>query len=455
MSFSRNRRSGVVSYVTRPRRSSILLGLLIIPVMLAIAVSASRASSPPADPGRRGGSPGAGGPLAGLSPQESQLFTAGQSTIQEVDSVSGAVTGTGSGLGPRFNMDSCAGCHNFPAPGGSSPPVNPLIAVATLNGATNTIPFFVRPNGPILRAFLKVQTTPPTDNHLFTITGRADAPNCSLSQTDFASISSNLAFHIPLPLYGDGLIDNITTATIKANLASNASAKSALGIAGHPGGIGGSGRFFWKGQGSGLTVTAAGAYANEVGVTNALFSNEDDPTPSCQFNSLPEDKFSFRAGPVDGLPDFAKIADFVNFSAGPVPIPDTPSIANGRALFSTIGCALCHTPSLQTGASSSPALSNQTAALYSDLALHHMGSGLANGLAQGNAAADEFRTPPLWGLGQRVFLLHDGRTTDLTVVISSHSSGGTPPSEANGVIAQYNALSDDQKQDVLNFLRSL
>jgi CxxC motif-containing protein (DUF1111 family) len=84
-----------------------------------------------------------------------------------------------------------------------------------------------------------------------------------------------------------------------------------------------------------------------------------------------------------------------------------------------------------------------------------MGPGLADGLAQGNAAGDEFRTPPLWGLGQRMFFLHDGRTTDLTIVISSHASGGGQLSEANAVIGQYNDLSDAEKQDILNFLRSL
>src|SRR3974390_1692505 len=94
-------------------------------------------SSPAVDPGPRGGPPGAGGPLRGLTQQELQLFTAGQQSIQEVDSVSGKIPNTGLGLGPRFNMNSCAGCHNFPAPGGSSPPLNPMIAVATLNGATN------------------------------------------------------------------------------------------------------------------------------------------------------------------------------------------------------------------------------------------------------------------------------------------------------------------------------
>jgi CxxC motif-containing protein (DUF1111 family) len=124
-------------------------------------------------------------------------------------------------------------------------------------------------------------------------------------------------------------------------------------------------------------------------------------------------------------------------------------------LFAQIGCAFCHTPSLQTGASTSGALSHKTATLYSDLALHQMGPGLADGIAQGNAAADEFRTPPLWGLGQRIFFLHDGRTTDLTVAISQHTGGGSRPSEANAVIGAYNALTDSQKQDILNFLRSL
>lgn len=432
------------------------LTIAIVPAVLISTARVSHGSSPAADPGPRGGAPGAGTALPGLSSQDSQLFAAGQSTIQEIDSVSGTIPGTGSGLGPRFNMNSCAGCHNFPAPGGSSPPVNPMIDVATLNGAANSIPFFITPNGPIRRAFLIVDTNPPTDTHLFTITGREDAPGCVLSQPDFSSMASNLAFHIPLPLYGDGLIQNISTSTIKTNLASDASAKAALGIAGRPAGIGGSGRFFWKGQGTGLQVIAAGAYQNEVGVTNALDSKEDDPAPSCQFNQLPEDTFHLSEGLINGQPDFQKIADFVTFSAGPTPIPDTPSIANGRTLFSTVGCAFCHTPSLQTAASSTPALNMKTAALYSDLALHHMGPGLADGISQGNAAGDEFRTPPLWGLGQRIFFLHDGRTTDLTAVISAHASqGGNPPSEANAVVSQYNALTDDQKQDILNFLRSL
>jgi CxxC motif-containing protein (DUF1111 family) len=81
-----------------------------------------------------------------------------------------------------------------------------------------------------------------------------------------------------------------------------------------------------------------------------------------------------------------------------------------------------------------------------------MGTGLADGISQGNAGPDQFRTAPLWGIGQRLFFLHDGRTGDLGVAIEAHSSSG---SEANTVLKNFNALSASQQQDVLNFLRSL
>jgi len=117
-----------------------------------------------------------------------------------------------------------------------------------------------------------------------------------------------------------------------------------------------------------------------------------------------------------------------------------------------IGCALCHTPSLQTGRSSTAALSNRAANLYSDLLLHNMGTGLADEVQQGAASGSEFRTAPLWGLGQRIFFLHDGRTKDLLEAIRAHSSSG---SEGNRVVGVFNLLPDAQKQDILNFLRSL
>jgi len=114
--------------------------------------------------------------------------------------------------------------------------------------------------------------------------------------------------------------------------------------------------------------------------------------------------------------------------------------------------ALCHTPALMTGPNPVEALRYKTVNLFSDLLVHQMGPGLADEISQGQAKGDEFRTAPLWGLGQRIFFLHDGRTANLLTAIAQHASSG---SEANTVISNFNALSPTNKQNLLNFLRSL
>lgn len=119
--------------------------------------------------------------------------------------------------------------------------------------------------------------------------------------------------------------------------------------------------------------------------------------------------------------------------------PSAQSIHNGQAIFSKIHCDTCHTPSLTTASSSVAALGNQTVPLYSDLLGHNMGTGLADNVTQGAAGPSEFRTAPLWGLGQRIFFLHDGRATPanggLLHAIEQHASSG---SEANAVISLFN-----------------
>jgi CxxC motif-containing protein (DUF1111 family) len=100
----------------------------------------------------------------------------------------------------------------------------------------------------------------------------------------------------------------------------------------------------------------------------------------------------------------------------------------------------------------SAALSNQTVNLFSDLIVHHMGRNLADGITQGGAGPDEFRTAPLWGVGKRVFFLHDGRTRNLVEAIRAHRS---PGSEANLVTERFNGLKARERQDIINFLRSL
>jgi CxxC motif-containing protein (DUF1111 family) len=207
---------------------------------------------------------------------------------------------------------------------------------------------------------------------------------------------------------------------------------------------------------------AGEAYNVESGVTNQLFPQKRDETPGCLFNPTPEDTVNFAPGatPTAVISDVDAFSNFMRMLAPPSPAADTRSTANGRAVFEQVGCAHCHTPMFTTGkaiasgSSTSPsvALSNQPVRLYSDLLLHHMGSALADGITQGAAGPDEFRTAPLWGVGQRIFFLHDGRTKDLVQAIAAHRS---PGSEASSVIRRFEKLPTQQQQDLVNFLRSL
>jgi CxxC motif-containing protein (DUF1111 family) len=418
------------------------------------------------DPGVRGGAADAGGPLPGLTANQLAFFDQGKDDFEEVEEVA-------DGLGPTMNLDSCGGCHAQPASGGTSPKVNPQVAFATKRGADNKLPAFVRLNGPVREArFVKnPDGTPDGGVHaIFTIQGRDDAPGCVLAQPDFAKelFNRNVIFRIPTPVFGAGLIEEITDTTILINRSRDSSTKSALGISGRPNRNGNDGtisRFGWKAQNQSLIIFSGEAYNVEMGITNELFQSERDQTPSCQFATVPNDVQNTDAADNAATRLAAALAatnavsnfgNFQRFLAPPKPDPDTPggvnSIGRGKSLFSSIGCALCHTPSMRTGNATVEALRFQTANLYSDLLLHDMGVGLADNVSQGAATGREFRTAPLWGLGQRVFFLHDGRSDDLKDAIREHSSTG---SEANAVISKFNGLSEFQKQDLLNFLRSL
>ncbi len=233
------------------------------------------------------------------------------------------------------------------------------------------------------------------------------------------------------------------------------------GIAGSPNTSGNDGtitRFGWKAQNKSVEIFAGEAYNVEMGVTNELFPNERDDTPGCLFNGTPEDATNFDQSGTALPSDIVRFATFMRFLDQPQPGPSSSSTQNGAKVFQQIGCALCHTPSFTTGQSSFTALSNVQANLFSDILIHHMGPGLADNIVQGQAQGDEFRTAPLWGLGQRLFFLHDGRTKNLINAILYHSSNGNsqyPASEANGVVDNFNKLSSGDQQDLLNFLRSL
>jgi CxxC motif-containing protein (DUF1111 family) len=439
------------------------------------------------DPGVRGGAAGAGGPLQGLTADETTFFLDGQARFAEIEVVN---NGSNNGLGPRFNSNQCFSCHSQPTMGGTSPAKNPLPDVAALAGAKNVVPWFIVPNGPIREARFKKSGNADGEVHdLFVITGRSDAPGCNIAQFDFLPAGNpltgqggnqNIIFRIPTPVFGAGLIEAIPDSAILANQQANASAKSQLGIHGHAnahlsGNVNLSAndgtitRFGWKAQNKSLLMFSGEAYNVEMGISNQLFPQERDETPSCLFTPTPNDNLNFTTTPSttsSGISNPAVISDieaFANFMrmlAPPTPVSPTPSSEKGRETFARIGCVHCHTPSFTTGkmiasgsaTSPSAALSNQTANLYSDLLVHHMGKGLADGITQGGAGPDEFRTGPLWGVGQRVFFLHDGRTSNLVDAIRAHSSHG---SEANKVIEHFNRLTVQEQQEIIDFLRSL
>jgi CxxC motif-containing protein (DUF1111 family) len=447
----------------------------------------AQAVKAPVDPGVRSGGAGAGGPLPGLTADENAFFKDGLARFADIEVVTG---GNSNGLGPRFNSNQCLSCHSQPAAGGSSPPRNPLIGIATLNGAKNVVPWFITQNGPIREARFKRNPNGTNDggvHDLFVITGRSDAAGCNIAQPNFLAAgnplsgqggNANIIFRIPTPVFGAGLIEAIPDSAILANMKASASLKAGLGISGHPNAhLSGNAnlsandgtitRFGWKAQNKSLLMFAGEAYNVEMGITNQLFPQERDETPGCLFNATPEDTANFTptSTPPSNtatavLSDIEAFADFMRMLAPPTPATDTASTVNGRAIFIKIGCVHCHTPSFTTGkmmasgSSKSPsaALSNQTVNLFSDLLVHHMGRGLADGITQGSAGPDEFRTAPLWGAGQRVFFLHDGRTNNLVEAIEAHRSHD---SEASKVIDRFNGLKAGERQDIVNFLRSL
>jgi CxxC motif-containing protein (DUF1111 family) len=311
------------------------------------------------------------------------------------------------------------------------------------------------------------------------------------------------------------LVENVSDTGLQTAFQSTAQQKASLGISGNfntSGNTGNITRFGWKAQNPSLLVFSAEAYNVEMGVTNDGFPNKrNSPPPGCQFNPLPEDTTNLTDTTNGVSPASGVSSDIVNFAAfmrmlapptpangtspattasattsstgAPVEVADadpasvlsaasgasstsaattgsttstgstTASLTRGQQVFANIGCQACHVINQTTGNSElGAAATNVTFQPLSDFALHNMGTGLADRVSQGAATGNQFRTAPLWGVGQRIFFLHDGRTTDIKVAIEQHSSSG---SEANTVINNFNMLSVSDQQSLLNYLRSL
>jgi CxxC motif-containing protein (DUF1111 family) len=449
------------------------------------------------DPGVQSGNRGTGAALPSVLANSPSgilaFFQDGQSRFQDVESVSNNPNGN-NGLGPRFNSNQCSSCHAQPAVGGTGVATNPQFLFAS-NGVApgSTTPYFITANGPTLEARFpfffnsngSVNYNAPNGGveDLFTVTGRSDAGTCSLPQPSFntAGAENNIIFRIPTPTFGAGLIENLDDSTLLSNTLTNNN--NYFGISGtlnHNGNDGTVTRFGWKAQNKSLHIFAGEAYNVEMGISNELFP-QDRPLPGEDGNGgtgltglpsnclnlsgtgYPEDTSNPASSPNSAvLDDVSAFANFMRFLAPPPTggvvlngqqVPSS-TISAGASLFSSIGCATCHNATVGTTQVSNftSSLSKAPVNAFSDIEIHHMGSSLADNVSQGNAGGDQFRTAPLWGLGQRIFLLHDGRTTNLLTAIDDHEGNG---SEANAVEGNFDNLSSTQQQEILDFLRSL
>ena len=373
-----------------------------------------------------------GGPLPKLTSLENNMFTQGKFPFNKSwDFVQG--------LGPVFTQIGCQFCHSSPVLGGNSTQRTTFFGSINPDGSFNPL----ANEGGIL---LQKQTI-----QMF-------RSNCKLKGEKIPADATVVATHQPPPLFGMGLIDNIPDAAILANAIDKG--QGIHGVANMVPDENGAlrvGRFGLKSEFATLVQAAAEAEGHDLTVTNPIVPDEDLP----QGRAIPAN-CSNGAEPNDPGTQMIGIYHFLLYMA-----PNTPGTPNqnGRALFKSTGCALCHTPSYITGQNvivpvvwkgrtiQSTALSGKAAQLYSDLLLHDMGPTLADGLPMGLATGSMFRTAPLWGLSVKLStgngLMHDGRVTDAASAIQAH--GG----EATQVISNFNALSPQDQADLIAFISSL
>lgn len=362
-----------------------------------------------------------GGPLPDLSPDELARFQAGAALFSKVH-------GPQDGLGPTFNGRACADCHSLPAPGGADKTRSHRITRIGRD-AGGSHDDLIDVGGPVLSQQ--------------SVAGLL--PGCGLDSEKKPKSATAVSERQPPSLYGLGLVAAIPDETLEALAATQQANGEVAGRVNRSAGATGDGvgRFGAKAQFATLDAFIADALRNELGITNPRLPDEKPTSrlagPTCDLVPDPED---------DGT-ELTALVDFVSMLAPPPRGPIGAAERRGEAIFSEVGCASCHVPSLRTGPSPIAALADQDVPLYSDLLLHDLGDELADGIRQGDAGGSEWRTAPLWGIGRRLWFLHDGRATDLRTAVELHNG------DAKDARDRLFKRRRDDLQDVLTFLRSL
>lgn len=356
-------------------------------------------------------------------------FDADREAFEERDTIA-------DGLGPVYNAQSCAECHQNPVTGSSSQVT--VMRAGHRDGAGN---FFEAPGGSL-------------------INDRA----IHYSLQERVTVDEEVrAFRSSLSTLGDGYVEAIDDATLMAIAASQPRDSGGM-IAGQvirvplleaPGQMR-VGRFGWKNQHASLLSFSADAYLNEIGITNRLLPREN----TSMGHSVAA--YDGVADPEDNDNDIDAFARFMRATRVPPrdeALAGSDDAREGAEVFNQIGCAICHVPTINTAAAGTvinggtftvpPALGGKAIHPFSDFLLHDVGTG--DGIVQngGPATANKLRTPPLWGLHVRARLMHDAATLTLDEAIHRHAG------EARDVVARYNGLRRARRTRLIAFLQSL
>jgi len=312
------------------------------------------------------------------------------------------------GLGPLFNDESCAGCHNTPFPGGMGVLSNQEVHFVGRTLPNNTFDALTGHGGPVARQHSVTELGVP----------------CGLTPgiPPQATVDS---LRNAMTLRGNGLLDTIALGDMVANMATQPQA-----VRGRPNILpdGRVGKFGWKANVATLVEFMGNAFRNEMGITNPLEPSDEVSGCGANRNSPEVDALALQAA-----------TKFLNTIDPPAPVTACTT-GQGATLFQSTGCATCHTPSLPGPGA------RQAVPLYSDLLLHDMGPALADRMVQGGAQGNEWRTMPLWRVSERTRFLHDGRALNVTQAITAHGGQAQASKDA------FFALDSISRQLLLNFL---
>lgn len=414
-------------------------------------------------------------PAAGLTNEERRTFEVGDSFFTQNWVTAPASTDARDGLGPTFNAMACASCHVLDGRG--SPPNSPgsraslgLLFRLSIPGAdpTNGSPLPDPVYGGQLQdaAILGVAPEGSMGIEYEIIAGEyADgttyelrAPSYHIADPAFGPPSDELLIgpRLAPQVIGMGLLEAIPEDAILA--LADPDDTDGDGISGRANLVWdgrleafGLGRFGWKANVATVEQQVAGAFHGDIGITSNLHPIED----------CPAEQTDCAAAPDGGAPELtdSRLAS-VTFYNRTLSVPAMRDVGNddvirGSELFADIGCASCHTPSHETGPTDVEVLSNQMIHPYTDLLLHDMGPGLADGRPDFDASGTEWRTPPLWGIGLiddvngERFLLHDGRARTIEEAILWHDGEGSAARD------MFLELSAEERAQLVAFLEAL